>query len=57
MQRRITAEENKPVDVGTALESKIALVNQPRGKELIYQAIAINKAGKGTPSNIVTVTL
>ena len=57
VQRRITAEENEPVDVGTALESKIALVNQPRGKELIYQAIAINKAGEGTPSNIVTVTL
>ncbi|NEP43123.1 MAG: fibronectin type III domain-containing protein [Okeania sp. SIO2H7] len=57
VQRRITAEEDEPVDVGTVLESQIALVNQPREKELIYQAIAINKAGEGIPSNIVTVTL
>ena len=57
VQRRITAEENEPVDVGTALESEIALGDRTRGKELIYQAIAINKAGEGTPSNRVTVTL
>ncbi|MGK7903046.1 MAG: fibronectin type III domain-containing protein [Hormoscilla sp.] len=57
VQRRITASEDAPVDVATAIESEIALVNQPRGKELIYQVIAINKAGEGTPSNIVTVTL
>jgi hypothetical protein len=35
----------------------VALVEQPRGKELEYRIIAVNKAGGGEPSNTVMVVL
>ncbi len=41
----------------TAMTTEATLVDQPRGKELEYQTIAINKAGPGEPSNIVMVVL
>lgn len=33
------------------------LVDQPRGKELEYRAVAVNKAGDGEPSNTVMAVL
>jgi hypothetical protein len=33
------------------------LVDQPKGKELEYRIIAINKSGVGSPSNTVMVVL
>jgi hypothetical protein len=33
------------------------LVDQPKGKELEYRVIAINKSGEGSPSNTVVVVL
>jgi hypothetical protein len=33
------------------------LVDQPKGKELEYRVIAINKSGEGSPSNTVMVVL
>jgi len=44
-------------DVGTAIESEATLVEQPRGKELEYLIIAINKAGEGEASNTAMVVL
>lgn len=44
-------------DAATAVESEAALFNQPKGKNLIYQVVAINKAGEGLPSNTVSIVL
>lgn len=44
------------VEVKTAVVSEATLVNQPSGKKLIYQVVAINRAGQGMPSNIVTIS-
>lgn len=41
----------------TAIETQATLVNQPRGEQLEYRVIAINKAGEGTESNTVSVVL
>jgi len=38
-------------DIATAMETEITLENQPRGVELEYRIIAINKAGSSPPSN------
>jgi hypothetical protein len=44
-------------EVGTAIETEATLVDQPKGKELEYRIIAINKSGDGPPSNTVMVVL
>ena len=44
-------------DAATVIESIAALFNQPKGKQLIYRAVAINRAGEGMPSNTVSVVL
>ena len=44
-------------DAAVAVESEAALFNQPTGKTLIYQVVAINKAGEGLASNTVSLTL
>ena len=44
-------------DVSTAMDSETTLVDQPRGKELEYRAVAVNKAGDGEPSNTVLAVL
>ena len=44
-------------DVATAIETEATLVDQPKGAELEYRVIAINKAGDGLPSNTVMVVL
>ena len=44
-------------DVATAIESEATLVEQPRGKELEYRIIAVNKAGEGEASNTAMVVL
>lgn len=40
----------------TVTESEATLTNQPTGKKLIYQVIAVNKAGRGLASNTVTIS-
>ena len=44
-------------NVATAMLTEVTLVEQPRGKELEYQIIAVNKAGEGEASNTVMVVL
>jgi len=44
-------------DVFTAVTNEATLVDQPRGKELEYRIIAVNKAGEGEPSNTEMVVL
>jgi hypothetical protein len=44
-------------EVGTAIETESTLVEQPKGAELEYRVIAINKSGEGSPSNTVMVVL
>jgi len=41
----------------TAVETEHMLSNQPRGVELEYRVIAVNRAGSGQPSATVTVVL
>ena len=43
--------------VATAILSEIMLVDQPRGLELEYRIIAVNKASDGPPSNTVMAVL
>ncbi len=44
-------------EVATAVISEATLVEQPRGKELEYRIITVNKAGDGEPSNTAMVVL
>jgi len=44
-------------EAATAVISEATLVEQPRGKELEYRIIAVNKAGDGEPSNTAMVVL
>ena len=44
-------------EVATAVISEATLVEQPRGKELEYRIIAVNKTGDGEPSNTAMVVL
>ncbi|MCX5638989.1 MAG: hypothetical protein NTX52_15040, partial [Planctomycetota bacterium] len=45
------------IDVATAIKTESTLVDQPKGDELEYRVIAINKSGEGQPSNTVMVML
>ncbi len=44
-------------EIATAVISEATLVEQPRGKELEYRIIAVNKSGDSEPSNTVMVVL
>ena len=44
-------------EVATAVVTEATLVEQPRGVELEYRVIAVNKAGDGEPSNTAMVVL
>ena len=44
-------------DVATAVITEATLVEQPKGKELEYRIIAVNKAGEGEASNTAMVVL
>jgi len=44
-------------DVATAIETESTLVGQPKGAELEYRVIAVNKSGEGSPSNTAMVVL
>lgn len=42
-------------DAAVAIVSEYTMHNQPRGKNLLFQIVAINKVGEGTPSNMLGV--
>jgi len=44
-------------DAATVVITEATLVEQPRGKELEYRIIAVNKSGDGEPSNTAMVVL
>ena len=44
-------------DVAMAIDTEVLLNDQKRGVEIVYEVIAVNKAGLGEPSNIVSVRL
>ena len=44
-------------DASTSTDAQHLLSNQPRGVELFYRVVAVNKAGAGQPSATVTVVL
>jgi hypothetical protein len=44
-------------DVGTSVDTRELLSNQPRGVEFNYRVLVVNKAGTGQPSATVTVVL
>jgi len=44
-------------EVATAVISEATLVEQPKGKELEYRIVGVNKAGDGEPSNTAMVVL
>ena len=55
IQRR---QEGAPwEDAGTATNTEQLMSNQPRGVELFYRVIAVNKAGDGQPSATVSLVL
>jgi hypothetical protein len=56
IQRRRHAEELWE-EAGMAVETQALLSGQERGTALVYHVIAVNKAGEGEPSNIVTTVL
>jgi Fibronectin type III domain len=43
--------------VDSSIPSEITLLNQPRGVELEFRVIAVNKAGESVPSNTISVVL
>ncbi len=44
-------------DVGTSVDTRQLVNNQPRGVEFNYRVLAMNKAGTGQPSATVTLVL
>ncbi len=45
------------VSAGTAVDTEKTLAGQPTGKKLEFRVFAVNKAGDGPVSNVVTVAL
>ena len=57
IERRAAGADDHWQAVATAIETEATLVAQPRGPELEYRIIAVNKAGDSPPSNTVMAVL
>src|SRR5438132_581626 len=44
-------------EAGTSATTEKIMANQPRGVDLSYRVIAVNKSGQGQPSGVVTAVL
>ncbi len=56
IQRR-TGKGRSWDDAGTVVETEHRMTDQPRGIELSYRVVAINRAGTGSPSALATAVL
>ena len=50
-------ELDKVFGLTTMIETEVILVDQPKGAELEYRVIAVNKSGESSPINAVMVVL
>lgn len=57
IMRREVKDGGDMKEAGSSVLSEATLVEQPRGVELEYAVIAVNKAGEGESSNSITITL
>jgi hypothetical protein len=57
IMRRVVKEGGDMREAGSSIVSDAILVEQPRGVELEYAVVAVNKAGESEPSNSITITL
>ena len=55
--RAVAGGCDKRESVAIAKATGTTLVEQPKGKELEYRVVAVNKAGEGKPSNTEMVVL
>jgi hypothetical protein len=55
--RRSRADVEQWQDVGMSVDTSALVSGQERGVQLVFRVIAVNKAGEGMPSNIVTAVL
>ena len=51
------AEGSSWEDAGTSTNTEQLMSNQPRGVEVDFRVIAVNRAGEGPPSATITVVL
>jgi hypothetical protein len=56
IQRRLH-EDHEWEEAGMSIDTHVLLRGQKRGVSWIYHVLAVNKAGEGEPSNIVTAVL
>lgn len=57
IMRRVVKDGGDMQEAGSSPISEAILLEQPRGVELEYAVIAVNKAGEGIASNTITITL
>ena len=43
--------------ISMTIDSQVVLADQERGVDLDFQVVAVNRTGKGEPSNIVSAIL
>ena len=57
IMRRVVKDGGDMKEAGSSLVSEASIFDQPRGVELEYAVVGVNKAGESEPSNSITITL
>lgn len=57
IMRRIVRDGGDMKEAGSSIISEASLFDQPRGVELEFAVVGVNKAGESEPSNSITITL